>query len=127
MIKALALESFWSQLFSSKPKRIGVIKPASADTSLRFWLATGLIAANAVLLLSYIYGVNDFASKGYEIKALQTKLSQLNDDNKKINLKISEATSMVAIQSDFLNANFVPAGTAKFLVVNPNANQLTQR
>lgn len=124
MVKEFALNNFWAPVFS-KTKVSYTAKKTQSPA--HFWLAVGLIAANTVLLMSYIYGVNDFASKGYEIKALQTKLNNLNEDNKKINLKISEATSMVAIQSDFLSANFVPAGTAKFLVVDPNANRLTQR
>ena len=73
--------------------------------------------------MSYIYSVNDYANKGYEIKVLQKRLSGLTADNKKINLKVSGATSMVGIQSDFLSANFVAAGTPKFL----QATQLTER
>mgnify|MGYP000452809036 CR=1 FL=1 len=34
--------------------------------------------------MSYIYGVNEFASSGYQIKALQTRLANLNEDNKKM-------------------------------------------
>ena len=122
MLKALALDSFWPQVFA-RTKNVAAKK--STVSNLRFYLAIGLIAANLVLLMSYIYGVNDYASKGYQIKALQKRLSVLNDDNKKVNLKVSEASSMVAIQSGFLSANFVPAGSSKFLEVS--ANQFTQR
>ena len=68
-----------------------------------------------VLLMSYIYGVNEYASKGYEIQSLQKSLNNLAADNRQINLKVAEAGSMVSIQSDFLSSNFVPAGTPKFL------------
>ncbi|MFI5205797.1 MAG: hypothetical protein ACHQVK_02560, partial [Candidatus Paceibacterales bacterium] len=93
--------------------------------SFRFYLAVGLIAANGFFLMSYIYGVNEFAASGYQIKTLQTKLSALNTDNKTINLKVSEASSMVEIQSDFLSSHFVAAGTPRFLLAN--SNQFTER
>jgi len=77
------------------------------------------------LLFAYVYGVNQYAAKGYEITQQQNRLKNLNDANKTVNLKISEATSMVAIQSDFLNANFVVAGTPRFL--QADSSQFTQR
>lgn len=110
--KVLVLENFFQFEFLKTKKYASNAKQQSQP---RFWLAAALIAANMVLLMSYIYGVNDFANKGYEIKALQNQLATLTDANKKINLTVSEATSMVSIQSDFLNANFVPAGTPTFL------------
>lgn len=120
MTKALALQNFWIPVFS-KTKKQTITKSEAMPKP--FWISAGLIAASTFLLMSYIYGVNEFASSGYQIKALQTRVAVLNEDNKKINLKVSEASSMVAIQNDFLNSNFVAAGTAKFL----QSTQLTQR
>ncbi len=123
MFKTAALDNVLAPVFG-RTKKPAVVKVANRPAkALAYWLSVGLIAANAVLLMSYIYGVNDFAAKGYEIKTLQTKLAALNEDNKKINLKVSEASSMVSIQSDYLSANYVSAGTPKFLQVP----QLTQR
>jgi len=118
--KASALENFWPVEFFKSKKYSSNSKQQSQP---RFWLAAALIAANMVLLMSYIYGVNDFANKGYEVKALQTQLANLTDANNKINLTVSEASSMVSIQTDFLNANFVPAGTPTFL----QPEQFTER
>ncbi len=128
MSRSLALQGFGiAEFFSSKKSVIKTARPASKVSPVRFWLAAGLIAANSVLLLSYVYGVNDFTSTGFEIKTLQGKLGNMDEANKKLNLKISEASSMVSIQSDFLNANFVAAGMSKYLTVDPGANRLTQR
>ena len=125
MLKALALETFSSLFF--KTKNITVSKIAKKEVhSVRLWLSVGLIAANAVMLMSYIYGVNDSASKGYEIKSLQKRLAVLSEENKKISLKVSEASSMVAIQTGFLSSNFVPAGTPKFVAV-PSEAKFSQR
>ena len=102
--------------------RISVMKREQAKVSVKAFVLF-LIAVNGLLLLNYIYGVNKYASKGYEIKKLQTQLSVLTEENRKISVKTAEANSMVSIQNDFLNSNFVAAGTPKFL----QAGQFTQR
>lgn len=124
MLKALALDNFWPTFNSRKVSGIRVIKKTESRYSVyKFWFSVSLIAINAVLLMSYIYGVNQFAGTGYQTGVLQKQLADLNDSNKKINMRISEVTSMVSIQNDFLSANFVPAGTPKFL----QATQVAQR
>ena len=118
MLKALALDNFLPSFSSRKTAGIHVIKKVESKNSvLRLYLAIGLIAVNTLLLMSYIYGVNQYANTGYQIAVLQKKLSALNDSNKAINLQVSEATSMVQIQTDYTSVNFVPAGTPKFLQV----------
>ena len=124
MIKALALNNFWPSFLRGKTSGIHVIKKTESRYSIfRFWFSIGLIAANAFLLMSYIYGVNQFANTGYQITVLQKQLSALNDGNKVLTLRVSEASSMVQIQNDFLSANFIPAGTPKFL----QASQVAER
>ena len=120
MEKVLALNNFFLPSFS---KNKFSISTKTASPNFRFVLAVSLIMANVLLLGSYIYGVNKFATKGYEIKTMQIKLAALTEDNKKINLKISEANSMVGIQNVFLESNFVAAGTSKFLEINPLSGQ----
>lgn len=118
MLKALALDNFWPSFSARKASGIRVIKKVETHSNIRFWFSVLLIAVNAVLLMSYIYGVNQFANSGYRISVLQKQLSALSDSNKAITLQVSEASSMVQIQSDFLSANFIPAGTPKFLQVS---------
>jgi hypothetical protein len=120
MLKALALDNFWPSFNARKTSGIHVIKKTESGYSIfRFWFSVSLIAVNVFLLMSYIYGANQFANTGYQIELLQKQLSGLNDGNKAITLQVSEASSMVKIQSDFLAANFVPAGTPKFLQTTP--------
>ena len=120
MFKALTLTLFGSGI---KTKATSARK--ESVNNWRFYLSLALVVVSILLLVSYIYGVNAFASAGYEIKTMQKKLGLLNEENKKIKLKVSEASSMVMIQTDFLNANFVPAGTPKFVEVG--ISQFTQR
>ena len=119
MQKVFALENFWVSLFNKPKIQTRNFQAAVMPKSdLRFYFAVGLIALNVMLLMSYVYGVNQYSSVGYEIKSLQKRLSVLTEDNRKISLKVSEAGSMVSIQSDFLNSNFVAAGTPTFLQVS---------
>ena len=113
MIKALALDRVWPSVFIKSHHR--VINKQASVSPWRLWVSVGLIAANALLLMNYIYGVNQFASQGYKISVLQKRLATLTADNKQMNLKIAQATSMVTIKKDFLSANYVVATTPKFL------------
>ncbi|MBI5530530.1 MAG: hypothetical protein HY918_03445 [Candidatus Doudnabacteria bacterium] len=122
MEKVLALDNIFAPVFA-RNKSLASKSKSREVSNLRFLLALSLLAINGMLLFSYIYGVNKYASAGYEIKQNQTKLSVLNEANKKLNVKIAEISSMVTIQNDFLSSNFVPAGTPKFI----QTTQLTQR
>lgn len=76
-----------------------------------------LIGCNSFLFFSYIFGVNSNTSQGYEIKKLQTQIVSYTEQNKKLNLQISEISSMVSIQSNLAEGGFVSAGTPKFLEI----------
>jgi hypothetical protein len=117
MLKALALDNFWPSIGARKISGINVIKKVDTQGTVRFWISLSLMVISAVVLISYIYGVNQFANDGYQISSLQKQLLVLNDSNNKLNMQIATASSMVTIQSDFTAANFVPAGTPKFLQV----------
>jgi cell division protein FtsB len=127
MLKALSLPSFYSNIFSgiSGTKTKKQFARSSSGSNL-YWLSVLFISANVVVLMSYVIGVNSYASKGFEIKTLQARMDQLTKTNKALSLKVAEVSSMVNIQSDFLGADFVTAGTPKFLQTSPQ-NQITQR
>jgi cell division protein FtsL len=124
MLKSLSLPNFLPFSSQAKPAsrrtfvKVARFKPVSA---FRFYAGIILTALSFAALLWYVAGVNGNASMGYEIKNLQSKISRLNDQNEQLNLKVSEASSMVAIQSDFLNSNFVAAGPATYLQLHPVA------
>ncbi len=125
MLKASVLEGFWpAGLF--KTKRPTLVKAAVKEkTSARFRFAILLIAANITLLFAYVYGVNDLASKGYVMKSLEKKHTVLVEENKKLNLTAAESGSIVSVQNGTTMANFVPAGTPRFLEID--LNHFTQR
>ncbi len=120
MLKTFALPN----LFPFSKIKLRPHNLASQKTSV--WpqiLALTLIAANIFLLFGYLQGVNSYSSSGYEIKKVQSYIANLDEENKKLDFKLAESVSMVAIQSEFLSANFVSAGTPVFL----ETNQFTQR
>ena len=116
MFKALALDNFLLGIFpqpKAKTTKFQSVISNKSDTN--FYLALSLVAVNVFLLGSYIYGVNNYASKGYEIRTMQSKISDLDSNIKDLKLQVAKATSMTNIQTDFAATNYVPAGTPKFL------------
>ena len=114
-MKVLNFQNFFAGSFFATKKKQSFRAPLKPQA---VWLGFFLASLCAVVLMSYLFGVNSYSSKGYEIKSLQTKLTQLSEDNKKMNLKVSEISSMVGIQSELQNSNFISAGTPLFLEVN---------
>jgi hypothetical protein len=122
MLKTLTFSNFFSGTQTSglqaKKSRI-----KTQVSSVRLFAAAVLSGLSVYLLLGYVAEVNSNSSKGYEIKKMQLKFSDLNEQQKKLNFKVAENTSMISIQEGFLSANFVPAETPVFL----ESTRLTQR
>jgi TRAP-type mannitol/chloroaromatic compound transport system permease large subunit len=122
MFKALSLPSF---LDVTRPVSVSARSlarrhtPAKQKTNPKIFIASlALLAVNVVVLGMYFVGVNTYAGKGYEIRSLQSKLVALNEDQKKLNLKIAEQSSVLGLQTDFANAHYVPVSGATFLQTN---------
>jgi cell division protein FtsL len=79
------------------------------------FLTLVVMMLNAYLLVNYMTKINLYSSKGYEIKKLQQKVASLDETGKKLSKQVAENASMLKIQDDFLNSNFVAAGTARFV------------
>ncbi len=120
MLKAYALPGLFSAPTFLKAKRTA--KSGQPD---KFWFfgSLALVIIIGAILLNYLLGVNNYTSRGYEIQKAQVRLSQLAEENKKMNLKVAEVSSVMKIQVELANSNFVPSGTMRFLEVN----QYTQR
>jgi hypothetical protein len=76
-----------------------------------------LIALNIFLFFSYVLGVNKNTSQGYKIRQEQVKFAKLTEENKKLNLKTTQISSMFSIQNEFGNNGFVVAGLPKFIEI----------
>ena len=121
MFKALQLDNIFGLPYS---RRAAILARQKAGApAWQKWAAACLVAANLVMLASYLVSVNSYAASGYELKKMQSELSTLTEANQKLNVKVAQISSMVTVQSQVLGADFVPAGTPTFLQVN----QLTRR
>ncbi len=91
-----------------------------------FWLyaSYSLIVLCVLVMFSYLLGVNSQAASGYEVQKLQTKIKDLSDTGKQLNLKVSQATSIAEIQSDYLNSGYTKVGQISYLQDN---NRYTER
>jgi hypothetical protein len=124
MLKSLALPQFISGKPASarpavnyKAPRSNARKFVSLDRG-QLLVSYALIAASGALLLMYLFGVNNNATKGYEIKRLQTGLQQLSETNQKLNLQTSEQSAITVVQNDFDRTQFVPLAQVKYLQMN---------
>jgi len=123
MLRDLALNNIFNFNSVARTAPLAARKSAGKSHTGQSILAAGLIAVNVVLLASYLVSVNGSAASGYEIKKMRTELATLTEENQKLNVKVSEISSMVSIQDQVLSADFVPAGTPQFL----QQTQLTRR
>lgn len=72
----------------------------------KIWVAA-LLIVNTALLFMYILGVNNYASTGFEIKSLQNIINQIDQENRKLTLQISERTSVASLQQELMGSGFV--------------------
>ncbi len=122
--KALSLP----QIFSKQKPNVRTIQSIKSQATFSkknkkiaaFWLYATyvLIALTSVLMLSYLLGVNAQASIGYEIQKIQQRVEKLTDENKQLNLRVSEQTSIAQIQFDYLNNGYAVIKQPQYLVVN---------
>lgn len=116
MFKVLNLINFFPLVSGSNTKRQFVPRLQKTRASFSQKVFFGFfVVLNILLLSNFLYGVNQNASSGYEMKALQNKISVLSEENTKLQMKVSEISSMSAIQTELETLGFVTAETPKFL------------
>lgn len=118
MLKSLALDNFFGFAGPSRPSLAVKHKTVSKPAVWQFWASLCLAVACLLLAASYLVSVNSYAATGYQIKQLQNQLSGLTETNQKLTVKTAQVSSMIAVQSQLLGADFVPAGTPQFLQVS---------
>ncbi len=90
----------------------GSIKISLVGTG--FFVATFIISCSAF----YLFQVNDLAIKGYAIRDLETKIANLEKDNKKMQIQEMELRSMYSIEKSVPDFNLVSPTDVKYLEVN---------
>lgn len=121
MLKELSLPNVFSSPKVRQIRASGIARVSGKRKALVF----GLVILNLALLFAYILGVNNYASTGYEIKALQNEINRINQENKKLNLQVSERTSVSNLQEELSQSGFILVKSAKF--VKQDQNQYSQK
>ncbi|OGE73691.1 MAG: hypothetical protein A3I07_01740 [Candidatus Doudnabacteria bacterium RIFCSPLOWO2_02_FULL_42_9] len=73
------------------------------------------IAAIFLIGFVYLYSVNALSTKGYEIRKLDQQLTNLQKEQKALQLQVSDLQSINRIKSDAQLLNFVPASNVTYL------------
>jgi cell division protein FtsL len=105
------------KVLSMKESRIGTIG-AENKGSIKIGLASFcfLMVVFAISFGAYyLFQVNTLAMKGYEIKDLENKISELEKENKKMQIKEMELKSMYSIERSAEGFNLVNPRNVSYL------------
>lgn len=84
-------------------------------------IKVGLIGVGFLMIFAsafYLFQVNSLAIKGYEVKELENKISELEKENKKMQIREMEFRSMYVIEKSAQNFNLVSPENVTYLEVN---------
>lgn len=76
------------------------------------FLATAFIASTTAF---YLFQVNDLATKGYEIRDLENRIQDLEKENKRLEIREVELTSMYSIEKSTESLGLVSSGEASYV------------
>jgi len=66
----------------------------------------------------YLFQVNELANNGYEIRDLENRIQALEKDNKNMQIKEVELTSMYSIEKATENLGLVNSGAASYVAMS---------
>lgn len=101
--------------FSHAPARPRYRQHDAPAPAWRVYAAYTLLLALGGTLVWYLLGVNAYAAKGYELRELERRLKTLQEEQRTLNLQVSEQTSIASVGSAFETGAYVPVGEAKYL------------
>lgn len=78
-------------------------------------LSVVFLALNVVLLFSYFFAINNYSAKGFELRQLGLSVKNLETENKKIAVKLSEQGSIASIKRDLELVGFVPVLNVEYV------------
>lgn len=71
-----------------------------------------IIAVGAV---AYLVQINGLATKGYQIRELETQITQLRQENNQLEVQALDLQSMDNVKNKVTQLNMVPTGKADYL------------
>lgn len=88
-------------------------KTHTASSKSFIFLLAFLLASQAAVGVVYLFGINLFAAKGYEVAQMNKKISQLGIEQKRLQLAVSEKTTLTSFESS-MPAGFVAVTQTEF-------------
>ena len=79
------------------------------------WFKTGVLSMIAVFGLSFVVQTNSLSTKGYTISGLEKKVTELENQNRQLEVQIAQFQSMHSIKERIKGSNLVSAGTPEYL------------
>ncbi len=77
-----------------------------------------LFTVTALCGLIYLWQINGLATKGYKIKDLEERVSQIKNQNKKLELEVTELRSSARIAEKLKELNLVEVAKIEYLTAN---------
>ena len=68
-----------------------------------------------IMGVAYLLQTNSFSTRGYEIKDLQGQLTELKDQNEKLEMEARTLKAIETIEAETRTMNLVPAGNSQHL------------
>ncbi|GEM_PF-6332166 len=111
----------------SRVVAVPIVKMASRKNHLPWFKVslTSLILVNVMAMLTYFFGINMYAAKGYEIKQLHKKIDSLTTEQQKLSLKAAEFSSLTQVQAGIQTWEFVPVTQTEFVRIKSPALTLS--
>ena len=78
-------------------------------------LNLSILAAIAILTLTYLFVVTSLGTRGYEIRQMEQQMRTLQAEQKQLQLQSSDLQSINRIQTDAQKLNFVPSTNVTYL------------
>lgn len=97
-------------------QRKKVFRKMKIDIKILNLVIIGLIV---VMSITYLIQVNSFAVKGYKIKELEKKITELKQAGKSLELQVLNLQSMDNVQSKVDQLNMVAVGKTEYLMPTP--------
>jgi cell division protein FtsL len=116
MSRFLTITSSSSANFGERKKTVNIQTMKVGSITLNFLLAILI----CMLGVFYIFEVNSIATKGYEIKKMETQIGELKRQNENLKIQAAELKSMYSIEEKTKDLNMVAPKDVSFLSLPGN-------
>ncbi|HAI74244.1 MAG TPA: hypothetical protein DCS28_02530 [Candidatus Moranbacteria bacterium] len=118
MTKILIINKYISgKSLDEKRTRVKTENKGSIKISL---VGAGFLVVLCIIFMTafYLFQVNNLAIKGYEVKDLENKISELRKNNKEMQIREMELRSMYAIETAAKNFNLLDSTDITYLEID---------